>query len=141
MSVQAYSGSCLCGQVHVRLTAEPLMVAVCHCSHCQKTAGSAFSTVLLLPEGAVMIDGAVSSYDDRGDSGTAVQRSFCGKCGAPVETASEVTRGQQLRLVKAGLFAGVREFTPQVELFCASRRSWVPLLAGTTSFAGMPPSH
>ena len=53
MSVQAYSGSCLCGQVPVRLAAEPVMVALCHCSHCQKTAGSAFSTVLLVPEGAV----------------------------------------------------------------------------------------
>jgi hypothetical protein len=117
------------------------MVALCHCSHCQKTAGSAFSTVLLVPEGAVTVDGPVSRYDDQADSGMAVQRIFCGNCGAPVETASEGTRGQQLRLIKAGLFAGVGEFAPHAEIFCASRRSWVPALSGIASFAGMPPSR
>lgn len=51
-------GSCLCGQVLVTVTGAPVASAVCHCLHCQKTAGSAFSTVLLLPDEAVSVEGA-----------------------------------------------------------------------------------
>jgi len=138
MSKQDLTGSCLCGQVRAALTSEPVAVAVCHCTHCQKTAGSAFSTVLLMPAGAVAVQGPVIGYADRGDSGMAVTRTFCGKCGSPVETSSEATQAQQVRIIKAGLFAGLREFPPQLELFCASRCSWIPALSGTTTFAGMP---
>jgi hypothetical protein len=138
MSIQNLTGSCLCGEVRVTLTGDPVAVAVCHCTHCQKTAGSAFSIVLLVPEAAVTVEGSVSGYGDRGDSGLAVTRNFCSTCGSPVETSSEATRGQHVRIVKAGLFAGVREFTPKMELFCSSRSTWVPALPGTATFAGMP---
>lgn len=139
MSTQQLIGSCLCGEVCVTLTSEPLMVAACHCTHCQKTAGSAFSTVLLMPVAAASVQGRLIGYDDRGDSGMAVRRSFCGRCGSPIETASQATQAQQVRIIKSGLFAGLREFVPTVELFCASRCSWVPALPGTTAFGGMPP--
>lgn len=132
-------GSCLCGQVLVTVTGAPVASAVCHCLHCQKTAGSAFSTVLLLPDEAVSVEGGVRSYHDVADSGASVTRSFCGRCGSPVETSSAGTEAQKLRLIKAGLFAGVREFPPQLEIFCASRRSWVPAFTGTTAFVTMPP--
>ena len=138
MSKQETSGSCLCGQVHVTLSSDPVISAVCHCTHCQKTAGAAFSTVLLMPANAVSVEGPVISYGDRADSGVAVSRTFCGNCGSPIETSSEDTQVQQLRIIKAGLFAGVREFSPQLELFCSSRLSWVPALPGTTTFTGMP---
>jgi hypothetical protein len=139
MSKSDLTGSCLCGQVHVTLTGDPVTVALCHCTHCQKTAGSAFSTVLLVPAAAVSVAGPVTGYDDLGDSGAAVTRSFCSKCGTPVETSSEATRAQKVRIIKAGLFASIREVPPQLELFCARRRSWLSPLSGTTTFAGMPP--
>jgi hypothetical protein len=37
------SGGCLCGAVRYECNAEPLGTAICHCTHCQKVSGSAFS--------------------------------------------------------------------------------------------------
>jgi hypothetical protein len=39
------TGRCLCGQVTVELAGEPLAASLCHCVNCQKTSGSAFSSL------------------------------------------------------------------------------------------------
>jgi hypothetical protein len=39
------TGGCLCGQVRYSANAEPAFVGVCHCKHCQKQTGSAFSVI------------------------------------------------------------------------------------------------
>jgi len=36
-----FEGSCLCGQVQYRLTAEPGEFGYCHCKSCRKASGSA----------------------------------------------------------------------------------------------------
>ena len=50
-----YAGGCLCGGVRYGCTAEPAMTAVCHCTHCQTTSGSAFPVVLGVPAASVQI--------------------------------------------------------------------------------------
>src|SRR3974390_1505807 len=67
-------GSCLCGQVRYSATAEPALVAVCHCKNCQKQAGTAFTVVVGIPKSALSIDGHLKTYHDKGDSGQAVLR-------------------------------------------------------------------
>jgi hypothetical protein len=39
------TGGCLCGQVRYSANAEPAFVGVCHCTHCQKQTGTAFSVL------------------------------------------------------------------------------------------------
>ena len=43
------SGGCLCGAVRYECNAEPLGTAICHCTHCQKVSGSAFSVNVVVP--------------------------------------------------------------------------------------------
>ncbi len=42
-------GSCLCGKITFTLDEENPTIAVCHCTHCQKQTGSAFSLNALAP--------------------------------------------------------------------------------------------
>jgi hypothetical protein len=133
------TGTCLCGQVRATLASDPVAVAVCHCTHCQKTAGSAFSVVLLVPAPAVQLEGPVTNFGDQSNSGNSVNRSFCSRCGTPVETSSDGTRAQGIRIIKAGLFAEAQEFKPNIEIFCDRRRGWLPAVQGTAVFGGMPP--
>ena len=42
------TGGCLCGKIRYTLKAEPALTVVCHCTHCQKASGSAFSTNLVI---------------------------------------------------------------------------------------------
>lgn len=131
-------GTCLCGQVQMALHAAPLVVAACHCRHCRKTSGSAFSLVAVMLADAVEVSGPVAEYLDLADSGVAVTRRFRGACGSPVETVSAETAKQGTRIVKLGLFDGLDELAPRMELFCAGRASWLPAFQETQTFAAMP---
>ena len=48
------TGGCLCGSVRYECDATPLGTAVCHCTHCQKVSGSAFSVNVLVPAAGVV---------------------------------------------------------------------------------------
>src|SRR4051794_15337256 len=77
-------GGCLCGAVRYGCDAEPALTALCHCRHCQKQTSAPFSIVVAVPKGSFRIErGTLTTFDDVGDSGQPVQRSFCGRCGSP----------------------------------------------------------
>ena len=42
-------GACMCGQVHMRVSAPPIMTMACHCTGCQKLSASAFSLTAMIP--------------------------------------------------------------------------------------------
>ena len=42
-------GGCLCGSIRYTCDAEPALTANCHCKHCQRQSGSAFSTIIGVP--------------------------------------------------------------------------------------------
>ena len=45
-------GQCLCGEVGFECDAAPVVTVACHCTHCQKTSGSAFSVNAIVPGAA-----------------------------------------------------------------------------------------
>ena len=102
------TGGCNCGQVTYEFEGDPVATVVCHCSHCQRQSGGAYSVNLVMPEGQLTIDGELSVFEDRGESGDAVYvyRKFCGSCGSPiistfVEPAGIVPRLQATSFVIA----------------------------------------
>lgn len=120
----AMTGGCLCGAVRYRIEGEPAMQVVCHCSHCQKQAGSAFSTIVGVPENAVTLTmGAPKSYIDHGESGKAVERQFCGTCGSPLFSKVEVAPG--LTFVKSGTLDDTAFFKPSAHIWTKSKQCWV----------------
>jgi hypothetical protein len=70
-------GGCLCGSVRYSSEAEPVMTAVCHCKHCQRQSGSAFSPLVAVQKGTLDIDRTfLTVFNDIGESGLSVKRSF-----------------------------------------------------------------
>ncbi len=121
---QPMTGGCLCGAVRYEIHGEPVMQAVCHCSHCQKQAGSAFSTIVGVPETAVVVtQRAPTSYFDSGESGKAVERQFCGTCGSPLFSKVEVAPG--LIFVKVGTLDDTAFFQPSAHIWTKSKQCWV----------------
>jgi hypothetical protein len=59
------NGGCLCGQVRYSAHTEPTFVGVCHCKHCQKQSGTAFSVVVAIPKSAMSIQGQLKTYHDK----------------------------------------------------------------------------
>lgn len=117
------SGGCLCGAVRYSTTAEPAMMAVCHCTDCQKQSGSAFSINVLVPRDQIEVDGeALSHFDVKGDSGENVSRNFCNRCGSPLFNVLDHFGG--LAAIKAGTLDDSSWVKPGVQIWCDSARSW-----------------
>ena len=88
------TGGCLCGQVRYSANAEPAFVGVCHCTHCQKQTGTAFSVLVGVPKSAMKTQGRLKIFHDKGDSGQPVaRRNFCPECGSPVFSDVAVVSG------------------------------------------------
>ena len=95
------SGGFLCGSLRYTSSAEPVMVAICHCTDCQKQSNSAFSVNVGVPEASIEPTGDTArDYAVTGTSGQAVTRYFCTTCGGPTQTVPEAFQG--LVVIKAG---------------------------------------
>ncbi len=126
-------GGCLCGAIRYRIKSDPLATAVCHCTHCQKQSGGVFSTNLVLPESQYEQTGETRVYVDRGDSGRAVERHFCGACGSPILSRAGIMPG--LVLLKAGTLDDMAGLTPAIEVYTDHAAAWVSPIAGAQRFA------
>ena len=60
------SGKCLCGQVTYSISGDLLRTAVCHCDHCQRQSGGAFSVNLVTAAENFSHDGTMKMYGDHG---------------------------------------------------------------------------
>ncbi len=132
------AGGCLCGSVRYRLSGEPVMVAVCHCRSCQRNTGSAFSTNIAMPPGAVTIEGdGLRTYESRaGEGAPPLQRSFCARCGSPICARGDAYPG--VVFIKAGTLDDPSRIAPTVQLWCGERLSWVNVDGDVTSFVAGP---
>jgi hypothetical protein len=132
-------GGCLCGSVRYSSEAEPVMTAVCHCKHCQRQSGSAFSPLVAVPRGSLDIDRTfLTVFNDIGESGLSVKRSFCSKCGSPITSDVEATPG--LEWIKAGTLDDTTWLNPTVNIWCDSAQHWTPIAESAVRFARNPPS-
>lgn len=132
-------GQCLCGAICYTAAAEPLLTAVCHCTHCQKQTGSAFSIVVAVPKGSLVFTAEEpATYSDVGESGLPVLRRFCPKCGSPI--VSEVAAMPTMDFIKAGTLDDTSWLEPQLNIWCDSAQPWVTLDASTPCVPGNPPA-
>ena len=126
------TGGCLCGQVRYSLTSEPLMTAVCHCTHCQKQSGGVFSFNVGVPEAAYEQHGETKVFTDRGDSGQPVLRHFCPDCGSPI--LSRIAAMPGFVLIKAGTLDDLSGLAPNLEFYTDHSAKWVAPIAGAQRF-------
>jgi hypothetical protein len=129
-------GRCLCGAVRYVIKGEPQPIAVCHCTHCQKQSGSAFSVNLFVREEDYEQHGETTFYTDTGDSGHPSERHFCGRCGSPIITRVSTMPG--VVLVKAGTLGSLDGLQPNVEIYTDRAASWLAPITGTERFARSP---
>ena len=121
------TGRCLCGQISYELSGDVIATAVCHCDHCQRQSGAAFSVNLIAMENQLAVSGELTTFEDRGENDDAVYvyRRFCGSCGSPIYSAMIEPAG--LIAVKAGTLDDKSAVAPNVEAWCEHKQPWVDL--------------
>ena len=121
------TGRCLCGKISYELTGDVIATAVCHCDHCQRQSGGAFSVNLIAMENQLAVSGDLNTFEDRGENGDAVYvyRNFCGSCGSPIYSSMIEPAG--LIALKAGTLDDKSGVAPTVEAWCEHKQPWVEL--------------
>ena len=119
-----HAGGCLCGNIRYILKSEPQLTVVCHCTHCQKASGSAFSTNVVVPRADIeFIGGEMAAYDDSTDSGNVLKRSFCPKCGSSLMSESSGRPG--VAVLKVGTLDDAAWVKPGMQIWTRSAQPWV----------------
>ncbi len=105
------------------------MVAVCHCTDCQKQSGGAYFVNVGVPNESIAMAGdTLTRYDVVGASDQTVSRYFCNRCGWPLTTVPEAFGG--LAVIKAGMLDDSSWVEPGIQIWCDSARSWGVLADG-----------
>lgn len=121
-----FSGGCICGAVRYEVSAEPMMSAICYCRDCQRSTGSAFASVLVVPKAAFKLTkGELKHFEVTGDSGNKVSRGFCANCGAPI--ISLLNAMPDVVAVKAGSLDDPSKFAPGASVYMSSAQPWAPV--------------
>lgn len=121
----SYEGGCHCGDVRYSCSAAPEFTFYCHCSDCQRTAGSPFSVELMIPSDAFKTRGELGTYTITGDSGKPVHRFFCPRCASGIYLDCEADPGYVF--VKAGTLDDASWVKPEMHIYAGRKQPWVEL--------------
>lgn len=121
------TGRCLCGAVTFETSGDAIATAVCHCSHCQRQSGGAFSVNVIMHESQLNVSGELRTYEERGENNddVYVRRRFCPQCGSPI--VSELVKTAGIVAVKAGVLDDTSDVKPSLEVWCTDKQPWVEL--------------
>jgi hypothetical protein len=123
-------GHCLCGEVTYTVDGDPVFIAVCHCTNCQRQTGTASSLIVGVPAERLEIRGdSLRMFATTGDDhGTNTNRHFCSGCGSPIVTRIDAMPA--VAFIKAGTLNDTSWLQPKLEIWCRSAQSWVPAIPG-----------
>ena len=126
------TGACLCGDVRFEAELEEIRGMNCFCKDCQRATGSTCATFVVVPDAGMKVEGSPQSYTTTADSGGTVTRFFCGHCGS--QLWSQVAAMPGATFVKVGVMDDCSACEPQVNIWTASKASWLALDPKKPSF-------
>jgi hypothetical protein len=131
------TGRCACGAVRYTASAAPIAMLNCHCRDCQRASGTAFSSIVLVPTAALVIEGSPKFHASTADSGNTVRRAFCPECGSPLFSDSAASAAATA--IKAASLDDPGIFKPMFDIWTASACPWVQMDPSTIKVPQNPP--
>ena len=126
------TGGCLCGAVRYEVEWPAKGMVVCHCTDCQKQAGTAFSVVGVARRDGLAVNGELATFTHPGSSGQDVIRKFCPRCGSPVLTDTAAARDQGIVFFKAGPLDKTDDLEPTTHFWTRSAQHWFAIPENVT---------
>ncbi len=112
-------GHCRCGEVHMRISAQPILTMACHCKGCQRMTASAFSLSAAIPtSGFEVMRGATVLGGLRNPE---LQHFFCAKCMSWLFTRFF----PEFVNVRVSMLDDVSWFSPFIETWTKTKLPWV----------------
>jgi hypothetical protein len=131
------TGSCLCGNVRYRISAEPLAARICWCRDCQHLAGNG-TVNALFSAASIAITGSTAEYVKPADSGNSVTRRFCPKCGSHLFSDSSGRPG--MTVVRVGTLDDPSSIKLSSNIWSSSAPAWACMDTALEKMEKGPPS-
>jgi len=118
-------GGCHCGHITYEAEIDPEKVGICHCTDCQVLSGTAFRTIVLVPEDRfTLLSGEPKIYVKTGESGAKRAQAFCPECGSPIY-ATGVGEGPKVYNIRLGTARQRGELPPKIQYWFRSAHRWL----------------
>jgi Uncharacterized conserved protein len=130
-----FQGGCRCGAIRYEVTAEPVLVADCHCRDCQYASGTSHMSFVVVPKDAFhLLKGSTEAFDLKADSGHTVSRHFCPRCGTPLLKES----GDPVWAIAASSLDDPSALKIEAAVFVKSAQPWAQRDSAIPAFQTMP---
>ncbi|PCK07467.1 MAG: aldehyde-activating protein [Alteromonadaceae bacterium] len=134
---QAFDGSCLCGQVSLRITPPLKLMQYCHCARCRKVTGSAHASNIYIDKSQLQwVSGEALVKRFEHPDAKYYAAAFCSNCGSSLPW--QVKQGDTV-VVPAGCLDGKLNIEPKQNIYWDSRACWFKDSGELPKFAELPP--
>lgn len=140
-AVTTFSGGCLCKAVRYTVSSPPVAVRACWCRTCQYLGAGSATVNALFPSASLTVDGALADYSTVADSGNAMLRRFCPRCGTQVLVSSAAR--PHLTGVRVGTLDDPSSVRPAATIWVSAAPAWAaidPTLPRVEQQPAPPPS-
>ena len=122
------TGQCHCGAIRYEAEVDPARVQICHCTDCQRLAGSAYRvSVGAVAETFRLLQGTPKIYIKTAESGNRRAHGFCAECGSPVYSAKPTD--PPMYTLRVGCLDQRAKLPPAKQIWCRSALGWAANLA------------
>jgi hypothetical protein len=122
VTIDNYSGSCICGSVKYEVSGEFRFFFHCHCSRCAKSTGTGHaSNVILNPEKAEWTAGEELIGSFKVPDAKRFRTVFCKNCGSPLPRFAP---DMSIAVIPAGTLDSSPALSPTGRIFCGSKEDW-----------------
>lgn len=128
------TGGCHCGGVRYQVTGEPVMVSLCHCQDCRRSAGAPIVAWAMFRATALEVTAGKTRVYASSENG---RRHFCADCGSGLFYENAVILPGIIDVQSATL-DDPESLPPRVQMQLAERLSWVPHIHEMPAFDRYP---
>jgi hypothetical protein len=132
-----FSGGCLCRAVRYQVTAAPVAVRACWCRTCQYLGAGSATVNALFPSEALTVEGALAEYSTVADSGNAMLRRFCPRCGTQVLVNSAAR--PQFTGIRVGTLDDPACVQPAATIWTSAAPAWAAIDPNLPRVERQPP--
>lgn len=134
MTAQPHEGGCQCGTIRYRLTGDPVMAAICHCSMCRRAnAAPAVAWAMFREPQVAFIGGTLSLYE----SSSGARRGFCARCGTQISFSADYIPG--LIDITIGSLDHPEAVAPSLHYWDSKRLPWMQFADQLAKYPEFPP--
>jgi hypothetical protein len=132
-----FTAHCLCGDIALESTADPMMQANCHCDDCRRAGGGVFASYAFVPAEALTVTkGKPASFEHKSDRGSTMTKYFCPRCGSQLygmNSANPTRRG-----VRVGAIEDASWFKPAANVYVSRKLPSTLIDPAAKAFDKMP---